>query len=231
MARLAKDKEMMNAIANGIDLHRLTASKTALKAMDEVTKEDRQRAKAVNFGLIYGMSAPTLQKYAYMNYGVRMTPDEAVQTRDRYFDLYKGIARWHVDQKTAMYTPRPYNCHSYEKGYYITYVAMQQTLTGRKRFWANYAGETIAKPTEFFNSADQGTSADITKLALVKLYQVLPSEAHIIAAIHDEVLVEVPEDMATMVSEIMLKVLVEAGSDVLFPVKVDAEVEIGDSWG
>ena len=231
IARLAKDKAMMEAIANGVDLHRLTAAKTANKTMDEVTKDDRQKAKAVNFGLIYGMSAPTLKKYAFMNYNVRMTDDEALQTRDRYFELYRGIAKWHIEQKQAMYTSKPYHCHAHDKGYYITYVAMQSTLTGRKRYWANFAGETIAKPTEFYNSADQGTSADITKLSLIRLYNELPEDAHIIAAIHDEVLVEVPEEKAEEIAAMVLKVLTEEGSKVLFPVKVDAEVEIAQSWG
>jgi DNA polymerase I-like protein with 3'-5' exonuclease and polymerase domains len=231
IARLAKDKAMMDAIANGVDLHRLTAAKTANKTMEEITKEDRQKAKAVNFGLIYGMSAPTLKKYAFMNYNVRMTDEEALQTRDRYFDLYRGIAGWHIEQKEAMHTPRPYHCHSHDKGFHIMYVAMQQTLTGRKRFWSNFAGETIAKPTEFYNSADQGTSADITKLSLIELYKILPEDAHIIAAIHDEVLVEVPEEKAQDVAKLLVDTLCRVGSDVLHPVKVDAEVEIHDSWG
>jgi DNA polymerase-1 len=111
------------------------------------------------------------------------------------------------------------------------YVAIQQTLTGRKRFWANYAGETMAKPTEFFNSADQGTSADITKLALIELYNKLPDDAHIIAAIHDEVVVEVPEEKAQEIAMLMVDIMCRAGSEVLFPVRVDAEAEIGDSWG
>jgi DNA polymerase I-like protein with 3'-5' exonuclease and polymerase domains len=231
MARLAMDKAMIEAITNGVDLHKLTASKTSGKKIEDITKEDRQRAKAVNFGLIYGMSSPTLKKYAWFNYGVRMTEEEAAQTRDRYFDLYKGILNWHQTQKAKMHTNAPYHQHSYEKGYFIQHVAIQQTILGRKRFWPTFAGETTAKPTEFFNSADQGTSADITKMAMVELYKVLPEEARIIAVVHDEIVVECPEAMAEDIAKLTLEVMCRVGSDILHPIEVTAEAEIYTSWG
>lgn len=231
MARLAEDPAMMDAIASGVDLHRLTASKTANKKMEDITKEDRQRAKAVNFGLIYGMSAPTLKKYAWLNYGVRMSEDEAVQTRDRYFDLYRGIGKWHLDQKKNMQIGDYYYMHTADKGYFRAKVAVQKTLSGRKRFWANFSETTTAKPTEFFNSSDQGTSADITKLSLIRLYNELPEDALIIGAVHDEIIVEVASEKAQAIADLMLKVMTEEGSKVLYPVKVDAEAEIAQSWG
>ena len=231
MARLAQDKAMIEAITHGVDLHKLTAAKTSQKKMEEVTKDDRQKAKAVNFGLIYGMSSPTLKKYAWFNYGVKMTEEEAAQTRDRYFDLYKGILNWHQVQKNKMHTNQPYHQHTYEKGYFIQHVAIQQTLLGRKRFWPTFAGETTAKPTEYFNSADQGTSADITKQSMVELYKVLPEEAKLVAVVHDEIVVECPETMAEEISKLMIEVMCRVGSDMLNPVRVDAEAEIHDSWG
>jgi DNA polymerase-1 len=231
MARLSQDKAMIEAIANGTDLHKLTAAKTSRKEMSEVTKEDRQKAKAVNFGLIYGMSAPTLKKYSWFNYGVRMSEEEAAETRTRYFDLYTGIAKWHVDQKHLMQKGQPYTMHTADKDYYITYVATQRTLMGRKRFWANFAGTTTAKPTEFYNSADQGTSADITKLALIELYRVLPDNAQLVATVHDEIVVECPEEIAQSIATLMIDTMCAAAGKVLAPVKVDAEAEIHQSWG
>lgn len=231
MARLAQDPAMMKAIADGVDLHKLTASETSNKKMEDVTKDDRQKAKAVNFGLIYGMSAPTLKKYAWLNYGVRMTEEEAVQTRDRYFNLYKGIGKWHLNQKLAMQSGDLYYMHTYDKEYFRVRVAVQKTLCGRKRYWANFQDETTARPTEFYNSSDQGTSADITKLALIRLYDELPEDALIIGAIHDEIIVEVDADKAQAIADLMLKVMTEEGGKVLYPVKVDAEAEIAQSWG
>jgi DNA polymerase-1 len=160
-----------------------------------------------------------------------MTEEEAVQTRDRYFDLYRGILNWHQAQKTKMHTNAPYHQHTFEKGYHIQHVAIQQTILGRKRFWPTFAGETTAKPTEFFNSADQGTSADITKLAMVELYRVLPEEALLVAVVHDEIVVECPEEMAEDMAKLMMEVMNRVGSDMLSPVRVDSEAEIADSWG
>jgi DNA polymerase I-like protein with 3'-5' exonuclease and polymerase domains len=231
MARLAQDKAMIDAIITGTDLHKLTASKTSNKDISDVTKEDRQKAKAVNFGLIYGMSAPTLKRYAWFNYGVRMTDQEAEDTRNAFFDLYKGIARWHMNEKRHLSLLEPYYIHKASEGIVKLDVSVQHTLLGRKRFWPSFSGETQAKVSEFYNSADQGTSADITKLSLVRLYRELPEEARIVGAIHDEVIVECPEDMAESISQMMLKVMREEGSKVLAPVPVDAESVIGDTWG
>jgi DNA polymerase I len=231
MARLAMDNAMISALNDDVDLHKLTASKTSHKAMNEVTKDDRQRAKAVNFGLIYGMSAPTLKKYAWFNYGVRMSDQEAENTREAFFDLYKGIQNWHGKQKNKMQAKGQYYMHTFKDGYFNYPVAIQNTVMGRKRFWPNFRYESMAKPTEFFNSADQGTSADITKLALIRLYRELPPEAHLIGAVHDEIIVECPEAIAKGISTLMVKVMCEEGEKVLAPIPVTAEAEIGDAWG
>jgi DNA polymerase I-like protein with 3'-5' exonuclease and polymerase domains len=231
MARLAQDRAMMDAIITGTDLHKLTASKTSNKEMDQVTKDDRQKAKAVNFGLIYGMSAPTLKKYAWFNYGVRMTEQEAEDTRNAFFNLYKGIAKWHIQEKRHLSLLEPYYQHKANEGFVELAVSTQRTLLGRKRFWPSYSGETQAKPTEFYNSSDQGTSADITKLSLVRLYTELPEAAHIVGAVHDEIIVECPETIAEDISQLMLKVMREEGSRVLAPVPVDAEAVISETWG
>ena len=231
MARLAQDKAMMDAIITGVDLHKLTAAKTSHKSMDEVTKDDRQKAKAVNFGLIYGMSAPTLKNYAWFNYGVRMTDQEAENTRTAFFDLYKGIESWHMKEKKHLFSQEEYWMHNHPDGYFKHKVAVQSTLMGRKRYWPNFHYQTLAKPTEFFNSADQGTSADITKLSLIRLYNELPVDAYIIGAVHDEIIVECPDSMVDDISKLMLKVMCEEGSKVLYPVPVEAEATIGDAWG
>lgn len=231
MARLAMDKAMIEAIQTGTDLHKLTASKTSHKTMEEVTKDDRQKAKAVNFGLIYGMSAPTLKNYAWFNYGVRMTDQEAENTREAFFDLYKGIENWHLQQKRKLQARDTYYMHTSKDGYFEFPVVTQTTISGRKRFWPDFHYQTMAKPTEYFNSADQGTSADITKLSLVKLYENLPENAHIIAAIHDEIVVECPSEIAADIGEIMRTIMCSVGSEVLDPVPVDAEITVGDTWG
>ena len=231
MARLAMDKAMTDAILNGVDLHRLTASKVANKTLEEVTKEERQRAKAVNFGFLFAMGAPTFRKYAFSQYGVKVTEEEAQQIRNAFFSLYNGLARWHEAQKQKMYEARPYNCHNADRGYYTNYVAVQTTLHGRKRFWANFAGQTMATPSEYYNMADQGSCADLVKMILVRLYNELPDDCHIVAVVHDEVLLETPEDTAQAMMDLMLKIMREEGSKMLDPIPVDAEGVISDAWG
>jgi DNA polymerase I len=231
MARLAMDPVMIKAITDGTDLHKLTAASTSDKSMEEVTKEDRQRAKAINFGLIYGASPKTLKQYAWMNYSVRMTEEEANYAHQKYFQLYKGIAKWHRDQKEAMKSARPYHQHSYEKGFYISYVTVQQSIMGRKRFWNSYAGESLAKPTEVFNMADQATGADITKKAMVELYKLLPEDVFLAGVVHDEIITDCPEEKAEEIKQLMLEVMCKVGSEMLNPVRVDAEGEVGIAWG
>lgn len=94
-AIVAEDETMQRAYREGVDLNRLTAATAAGITIEEVTSEQRQAAKAINFGLIYGMSAATLVSYFWASYRVRMTLDQAERFRRAFFDLYRGIARWH----------------------------------------------------------------------------------------------------------------------------------------
>ena len=97
------DEEMVNAFRNGIDLHKLTASKTMGKSVDEVTSDERKKAKAENFGLLYGMGAEKFMNYAFTNYGIEMTLEEAQQRRENWLNLYKGIAKKHKEMKQKLY--------------------------------------------------------------------------------------------------------------------------------
>lgn len=94
-ARLTKDPVMLNSFFSGIDLHKVTAGEVSGVPVENVTKEQRQQAKAVNFGFLYGMGPATMKEYAKQNYGVRMTLEEAEQIREKYFKLYAGLQTWH----------------------------------------------------------------------------------------------------------------------------------------
>lgn len=231
MAALTKDRAMSTAINTGVDLHKLTASKVARKDIKDVTKEERQRAKAVNFGFLYAMGAPTFKRYAWMQYGLKITEEEAVDIRTAFFELYKDLAQWHIDQKREMYKPQPYFQHTAERGYFSTPVAIQRTLLGRARFWPNFADNTTASPSEYYNSCVQGSSADMTKVVLIRLYEQIPDDVYIVAAVHDEVVLEAPEDKAKDMEALMLKIMCEEGSKMLKTIPVDAEGVIGDTWG
>jgi DNA polymerase I len=106
---------MLSAFTGGRDLHTLTAQ--SLTGREEVTKDDRKLAKAVNFGLHYGMGAKGLQSYALRSYGVEMSPEEATLYRKRFFETYPALKRWHERERRA----------------WLRGDTETRTLTGRRR--------------------------------------------------------------------------------------------------
>lgn len=204
---ISGDKRMIEAYGEGADLHRLTASLILGIPTGEVTTAQRQAAKAVNFGLIYGMGAAGLQIYAHASYGAEMTLDQARAFRERFFQAYPGIAAWH--QRLQALRP-----------------TTGKTMTGRKfAFDAETSLSTLA------NSPVQGTAADILKLALGMLAQRLRgTQTHIIAAVHDEILLETAAGEATAVADLLRSTMEEAGNTILKVVPCVAEAKIVDTW-
>jgi len=90
---------MLSAYAEGRDLHTLTAR--SLTGREEISKDDRELAKAVNFGLLYGMGVIGLQSYALKSYGIEMSPKEATLYRKRFFQTYPGLKRWHERERRS----------------------------------------------------------------------------------------------------------------------------------
>lgn len=206
-AELSGDRRMIEAYQNDEDLHRLTAALIADKSLDQVEKSERQAAKAVNFGLIYAMGAKGLAEYAYNNYGVQMSLKQAETFRKRYFEAYQGIAQWHGAIKRKL--PRE-----------------MRTMGDRLRRW-----QDEPKLTELLNTPVQGTAADITKAALAKLPTALKETgARLIGTVHDEILLEAPENMAEQAAQILQQIMEQAGQHYLRRVPVKAEVAITLNW-
>lgn len=206
-AQITKDTRTIDAFRKGGDLHLLTASLLKNKQIKDVTKEERQAAKAVNFGLVFGMGAAGLKQSALLSYGVEMTIEEATLFRDRYFRAYDGIRRWHDLIKA---TP----------------PAEGRTLTGRKFL---YQAES-ALPV-YLNSPVQGTAADIMKKALgLIIDRIDTSETYIVAVIHDEILLETPEEKAEENALLLKNAMEEAGNSILPLLPVEAVVKISNSW-
>lgn len=231
MARISKDETMMRAFQEGLDLHRLTASKLAGVPIEEVTKEQRQSAKSANFGLIYGVSAEGFQRNTKNEYGIEMTLEEATRIRDTFFETYSKIAQFHETQRARKGCPGNFYTHNFREGFKALPAVYTATLRGRKRFWGWSEGKTLARNTELYNSPCQGTGADMLKEVLAALYEELPEEARLIGAIHDEILLEAPEGLAPEAAAILKAVMEREGSRMLSPVPVVAEVSILDSWG
>ena len=216
-AKISREERMLAAFANGEDIHTITAR--SLTGRKEVTKQERKLAKAVNFGLLYGMSSGGLSNYARASYGVEMTKEQAERYWREFFETYPGLRAWHDREYRQL------------KKHGSTET---RTLTGRRR-------TGVTKLTQRLNSPVQGTGADGIKLALALLYErrgECPGAVPILA-VHDEVVVECPEEQAEQVAIFTAEIMVAGMEEVLnsgldvdhserVPVKVD--VEVVDSW-
>ena len=207
-AEISNDQTMIKAYQEGKDLHALTASLVTGKPLGAITKDERQQAKAVNFGLTFGMGAKGLQSYARNSYGVEMTEHQAETFRNRFFEAYKGIAEWHGKVRNNP-------------------SRVTRTLGGRRRLWV----AEVAKLTARLNTPVQGSAGDILKKAMAMLPQALDGTgARIIGTVHDEIILEVPEERDKGVAHILKKTMEEAGGYYLKKVPVKVEVSTADSW-
>lgn len=249
MAQLSRDRTLIQAFKDGIDIHRFTASKISGKSLDEVTRDERQAAKAVGFGMIYGMSSQTLKLYAETSYGVVMTEEEAKKAREGFFKTYPGIEKWHQKQ-TALVSEKnfkDYWVYHPEKGFICEKRPQVRTLGGRLRVWPvthqtrmSRAGQTenslkkVGPVTELFNTPDQGTGADMIKLAMAYIYRELISrqwaDVYLIGCVHDELILDTPEDKAEEVEKLLTACMLKAASKLLPDVPVEVEAHVAESW-
>jgi DNA polymerase-1 len=206
-AKLSGDKALLDAYQRGEDLHTRTARLVLGK--QDVTKEDRQLAKALNFGLLYGMGAPRLRDYARTSYGVELTEDQAKGYHAAFFRAYPGLAAWHrkagVGGKTAVET---------------------RTLAGRRRL-------DVASFTEKLNTPDQGTGADGLKAALALLWErrgQCPG-AFPVLIVHDEIVVECDIDQADAAAAWLKQAMLDGMAHLIDPVPVEVEVKVAQTWG
>lgn len=211
MAHLSGDESLQNAFATGQDIHRATAAEIFDEDLESVTDEQRRNAKAVNFGLIYGMSAFGLAKQ--LNVGRYQAQDYI----DLYFARYPGVQAYMDNTRTA----------AAEQGYV-------ETLKGRRLYLPeinsrNGMRRQAAERTAI-NAPMQGTAADIIKQAMISVDQWLRDEqlsARVIMQVHDELVLEVPEtEMETVTTG--LKEKMEAAMVLDVPLVVD--VGVGDNW-
>ena len=211
LAHIAEDETMRNAFRNGEDIHAVTASQVFGVPVEEVTPNMRSSAKAVNFGIVYGMSAFSLAQ------DIGVYQNEAQDYINAYFEKYSGV--------------QEYMSGVIEEGKTLGYVS---TVYGRRRYMpelkvSNFnvrsSGERMAR-----NMPIQGTAADIMKLAMVNVHRRLKAEglsARIILQVHDELIVECPTAEAEFVCEI-LRYEMERAADLSVPLTVDAH--IGSNW-
>ena len=197
MARLSGDRAMQEAFQSGIDLHRLTASRIAGVPVEQVTDAQRRAAKVMNFLLIYGGSARTLQSRVLSDYGIFMSADEAEQAKERFFSCYEGVREWQERQVSEMGYTVQHHFHNCIQGFFTLPLTATTTLLGRRRIWPRFGTGIRASRFQMYNTPCQGTGADLIKLVMCEVYEKISSEqARIINSIHDEILLEVPEERA-----------------------------------
>lgn len=211
LSALANDTAMLNAFNNNADIHTITASEVFHMPPQMVTPLMRSRAKAVNFGIVYGIGAFSLAK------DIGVSRSEADSYIKRYMCLYAGVADYMqrvVDEAK-------------EKGY-------AQTIFGRRRYLPELAssnhnlrafGERVAR-----NMPIQGTAADIIKIAMIRVQKRLQEEkmqAKLILQVHDELIVEAPQAQAQAVARILAEEMENAAQ---LRVRLLADVHIGKTW-
>ncbi len=206
-AEIANDPRMIEAYKENEDLHKLTASLITNSPISEITKEQRQSAKAVNFGLIFGMGSRGLMNYSRDVYGIDITLEQADLFRNEYFKAYTGIKKWHDHLKSSPPTSA-------------------KSITGRRYFYRDTTGFS-----SFCNTPVQGSAADILKIALGNLYQKIKyGDIHIVAVIHDEIIIECKKEIAKQTKETLQIVMENAGQTFLSNVPLVADIEIASSW-
>lgn len=212
LAHVANDEHLIEAFNNDIDVHALTASKVFEVPIEEVTKDMRRKAKAVNFGIVYGQSKYGLAK------SLNISNDQAGQFIDKYFESYPKIKQYMI-----------------EKVDYVHEYGYVETLYGRKRYLgaelssANYQIREFAERAAI-NQPLQGTAADLIKMAMIKIDEELTKKnlkSKMVMQVHDELVFEAAKDE---IEE--LKSIVKNGMEMGQPFKVPLEVDIncGASW-
>lgn len=211
LAHMSEDKHMITAFLNGEDIHKQAASKVLHKPIDEVTKEERSSAKAVNFGIVYGISEFGLGEQ------LGVSRKEAKAYIDQYLEEYSGIKNY-MDKVVE---------EAKEKGY-------AKTMFNRKRYIkeltsSNYMVREFGKRAAM-NTPIQGTAADIMKIAMINVYKKLKEnnmKSKIVLQVHDEMMIEAPVEEKEKVKKIIKNCMEDA---VKLRVPLLAEVSEANSW-
>ncbi len=212
MAHISGDKGLRQAFAEGKDIHRSTAAEIfSVDNIEDVTAEQRYSAKAINFGLIYGMGVFGLAK------NLNITRDAAKVYIDRYFARYPGVANY-MERIKKEATDNGFVETSFGRRLWFTEI---QGAKGPRK--ANAERQAINAPM-------QGTAADLIKMAMIAVQDFIDEKqlkSRMIMQVHDELVLEVPEDE----KELMTKALPELMTNVAeLTVPLVAEVAVGDNW-
>lgn len=212
LAHVSEDEHLIEAFNSGIDVHTLTASKVFEVPIEEVTKEMRYKAKAVNFGIVYGQSKYGLAK------ALKITPVEAENFINKYFETYPKINEYMSKMVELV-----------EKQGYV------ETIFGRRRYLDNEINSPNAMIREFakraaINHPMQGSASDLIKLAMIDFSKRLKGnnlKSKLIIQVHDELVIETAKDELEQVKSLVLESM-ELEQPLRVPLLID--VNVGESW-
>lgn len=211
LADFARDEALLAAFDSGADLHRMTAAQMFGVPLDQVTPRQRESAKGLNYGLVYGMGAEGLAGR------IESSVKEAEVLIERYFTAYSGVERWLNNAAE-------------------TAVRERRARTASGRLWIfhldpNDRAQLGALKRVGKNAPIQGTASDIFKRAMTLLDRALLSrDAQIVNSIHDEIVVECDESIAEEVKQIVVRKMIEGAKEFLPRVPVEVEAMISDAW-
>ena len=208
-AELIGIPQMIEAFKQGHDLHTVTASLIYKIPLEEVQKNQRQEGKTLNFALLYGMGFRKYKTYAAQS-GKIISLSEAKVAHASFHSAYPRLRQWHRERSAMV-----------EDGW--TYV---RTPLGRRRL-LSYSDATM---TACANTLIQGAGADILKLSLAKLNPYLGDEAHLVACVHDEIVLEAVETKVKYYKDILEGCMKEAAETMLKEVPSKADASYGDTW-
>ncbi|MDE4541499.1 DNA polymerase I [Thermoanaerobacterium sp. R66] len=211
LAHLSEDEKLIESFLNNEDIHLRTASEVFKVSKEEVTNEMRRRAKAVNFGIVYGISDYGLSK------DLKISRKEAKEYIDNYFDRYKGVKNY-IDSIVKF---------AKENGYVTTILNRRRYIPeiNSKNFNQRSFGERMA-----MNTPIQGSAADIIKMSMVKVYNELKErglKSRLILQVHDELIIDTHPDEVEIVKE-LLKSIMENVIKLRVPLVVD--IGQGKNW-
>lgn len=221
---------MIEAFQRGDDLHRLFGARLANRdRLEDVTAEERQKAKSANFGLLYGMGAEGFQAYAEDAYGVEMSLEEAFQVHRAFFEMWPGLTDWHAAQRNF----------AFRHGYVISPIGRVRRLP---KIWSSNRQLAGEAERQAINAPVQGLGSDIMQIAASSIEGTLAGHsavkgANIVATVHDSIEVELQEDRWEEVArecldrmtEGVIPVLERLGMEVTVPLA--AEAAVGYTWG
>lgn len=211
LAHMSEDQHLIEAYRDAEDIHSITASKVFHVPLEDVTPLQRRNAKAVNFGIVYGISSFGLSQ------DLSVSKTEAQEYIEQYFQAYPGIKRF-LDHLVAS---------AREKGYSITMFGRRRPLPEitSSNYMQRSFGERIA-----MNAPIQGTAADIIKIAMIRVDRRLTEQklkSRLILQVHDELLIETHREEIGLVSQILQEEMMHAAE---LQVKLEVDMHTGNSW-